>query len=268
MLDNSKINHKNKIKYINIKDLNRNYYLISTFILVLYTSSSSVLASENTETYYERHKANPDFYINEIDAFFTSIVFDDADYVKKAINISGLSPNTRDKYGNTALIVAIREQKQKVIDLLLRNSTLDVNLANISGETALMMACYTNQISLVKLLAEEKHAQINKDGWSAIHYAAINGYYDIVAYLIAKGAEVDSLSPNETTPLMLAARNGHIKVVKLLLDNGAELVMTNQQNLSAIDFANNSNQLEIRDGLMSRWKKIYGENYKPIKSTH
>jgi ankyrin repeat protein len=60
---------------------------------------------------------------------------------------------------------------------------------------------------------------------------------------------------------MLAARYGHIRVVKYLLDLDADLSLHNTQNLTAIDFALMNNQKEIADGLISRWKKLYGTDY-------
>jgi len=94
-----------------------------------------------------------------------------------------------------------------------------------------------------------------------LHYAATNGHERVAVYLLGKHAYIDALSPNGTTPLMMAARGGHIHVVKLLLDRGADLSKRNAMKMTAIEFAEQSNQSEIAAGLKSRWSKLYGKPY-------
>lgn len=44
-------------------------------------------------------------------------------------------------------------------------------------------------------------------GYASIHLASMFGYTDIVAYLIAKGQDVDLLDKHDMTPLMHAVSN-------------------------------------------------------------
>jgi ankyrin repeat protein len=111
-------------------------------------------------------------------------------------------------------------------------------------------------------LVEKRQVEINKPGWSALHYAATNGHLKIVAYLLDMNAYVDPESPNRTTALMMAARGGHIQVVKLLLEHDADLSKINNVKMTAIDFAEQHNQTEIAEGLKSRWLKLYKKPYK------
>ena len=124
-----------------------------------------------------------------------------------------------------------------------------------------MMLAFKGKLDLMKFMVEELGAEPDKEGWTPLHYAATKGHLDIVEYLISKEVDVDALNPGDTTPLMLAARYGHIRVVKFLLDHDADLTLHNTQHLTAIDFAYQYNQKEIGDGLRSRWKKLYGEEY-------
>lgn len=48
------------------------------------------------------------------------------------------------------------------------------------------------------------------------------GYCNVVELLLAKGAQVDSMSVRGT-PLHLAATNGQHRVVKILLDHNADV---------------------------------------------
>jgi hypothetical protein len=159
------------------------------------------------------------------------------------------------------LILAIRDKSLKVTDLLLANPLTNVNMTNKSGENALMLAAFDGQLALVKTLVVEKKAAVNKTGWAPIHYAATNGHLEIAQFLMANGAQVNALSPSETTPLMMSVMSGNDQLIKYLLDNGADLRMRNHEGYTAIDVAQLFGKDNIRDGLMSRWLKLYKEPY-------
>jgi len=204
------------------------------------------------------------FVIKEIDRFYKAIELDDIEEIKKIEYKQYLINNTKSKYGNSALVYAIQENSQKVSYYLSQSIDFNINNENNFGENPLMMAAFMGNTKLVKYLLENRKATVNKDGWSPIHYAAIRGDLEIMNSLINVGANIDALSPNESTPLMYAARYGHIRVVKLLLDKGADLSAVNKQDLTPIDFAKMYNQSEIARGLESRWFKLYKVQYEPL----
>ncbi len=199
--------------------------------------------------------------ISVIDNYFKYIAFDDVDGVIKALKNKDLNPNTLSKSGDAPLPYAVREDSYKVFKYLLEVSDINIEMQNKSTENALMMLSFKGNLELVKLMVDKYDAEVEKEGWSPIHYAATNGHLPIIQYLVSKEAYVDAGSPNNTTALMLAARYGHIKVVKFLLDHDANLSIHNDQNLTTIDFALINNQEEIAYGLKSRWKKLYGTEY-------
>lgn len=196
----------------------------------------------------------------QIDDFTKAAKFDDVSEVQSLLK-AGVSPNTLDPKGNPMLILAIRDKSMKVTDLLLSNPSTNVNLANKSGENALMMAAFDGDFPTVKMLVLAKKAAVNKPGWSPIHYAATNGHLQITQFLMANGAMVNALSPSETTPLMMAIGSGNDELIKYLLDNGADLRMRNHEGYTAIDVAQLFGKDDIRDGLKSRWLKLYKEPY-------
>ena len=227
------------------------------FILTLMLSYPYAAIAQNLNN----KNSNGEIVIPEIDTLFRRISFDDVEGVKKSLNNKDLSPNTLSKYGDAPLPYAVKEDSYKVFKYLLQVTDTNVNMENKSTENALMMLAFKGKLDLVKYMVEEIGAEPDKDGWTPLHYAATNGHLDVVEYLISKEVDIDAQSPSDTTPLMMAARYGHIKVVKYLLDNDADLSLHNKQNLTAIDFAYLNNQNEIGDGLRSRWKKLYGEEY-------
>jgi ankyrin repeat protein len=197
---------------------------------------------------------------DQITDFTKAAKFDDVLEVRSLIK-AGVTPNTLDPRGTPMLILAVRDKSFKVIDLLLANPATDVNLTNKSGENALMLAAFDGELALVKNLVLQKKAAVNKLGWSPIHYAATNGHLEITQFLMANGAQINALSPSETTPLMMSIGSGNDQLIKYLLDNGADLRMRNHEGYTAIDVAQLFGKDDIRDGLMSRWVKLYKQPY-------
>jgi ankyrin repeat protein len=196
----------------------------------------------------------------DLDKFFKSVVFNDVSTVSQLLN-QGVDPNLIDRTGNTALLLALNEGSFQVARLLIESPKIDLEKPNLSNESPLMMAAFKGSLDLVKLLVDAHGVEINHAGWTALHYASTNGHTRIVEYLLDKGAYVDPESPNKTTALMMAARGGHIQIVKLLLDHKADISLVNGAGMTVIEFAEQSNQKEIAEGLKSRWKKIYGKPY-------
>ncbi|MBT4922201.1 MAG: glutaminase A [Rickettsiales bacterium] len=62
------------------------------------------------------------------------------------------------------------------------------------------------------------------DKRTALHLAAAEGQYDMVEYLIKKGADVNVLDRWSNSPIVDAQDKDHSKIVKLLLDSGAKKI--------------------------------------------
>ena len=181
--------------------------------------------------------------------FFRAARADNASGMKSLL-AKGFDPNTRDDKGQTALLIAMREPSPKVVDVLIASTKVDVEMRNSKDESPLMMAALKGQQDLVmKLIARD--ADINKPGWTPLHYAATNGHVAIMKVLLEKHAFIDAQSPNGTTPLMMAAMYGSTEAVKLLIDEGADQSMKNQQGMTALDFAKRANRGESAE-LLSR----------------
>jgi hypothetical protein len=107
-----------------------------------------------------------------------------------------------------------------------------------------------------------KGADVNKPGWTALHYAGSKGHTDMIRLLLDQQAYLDAESPNRTTPLMMAARYGNSKTVKLLLEEGADPRIRNKQGLSALEFANQSDKEESSQyvkAFLNAWNHKYSQ---------
>lgn len=128
---------------------------------------------------------------------------------------------------------------------------INVNERGRHGVTALMAATSKRDLSLVRLLLDNKadpNAQ-DDDGIAALSIAASRGNSEIVAALLAKNANPNLALRAETTkgitPLLSAVLNGHTEITRLLLANGAEVNAKALNGLTATDFARGQTNLEI-----------------------
>lgn len=197
---------------------------------------------------------------SEITAFTKAAKFNDVSTVRTLVS-KGVSPNSLDAKGELMLNLAIKDNSEDVIAFLVADKATDVDISNKFGETPLMIASIEGNLPLVKILIQQRNAQINHIGWTPLHYACARGRLEIAQYLITNGAIVDALSPGNTTPLMMAVQSGNEALVKLLLDKGADLQVRNSQGFSAIDIALIYEKPWIAEGLSSRWQKLYKQPY-------
>ena len=174
--------------------------------------------------------------------FFTAIRQDD-DRTVKALLIRGFDPNTRDPKGFHGLFLAVREPAPKVAITLIDWPKTDVESRTAQDESPLMISALKGQFDLANRLIE-RGADVNKPGWTPLHYAATNGHVAVIRLLLDKHAYIDAAAPSGTTPLMMAAHYGTPEAVKVLLDEGADPMLKNLQGLSAIDFANRAGRKE------------------------
>ncbi|MEO7106432.1 MAG: ankyrin repeat domain-containing protein [Rhodoferax sp.] len=167
--------------------------------------------------------------------FFAALQRDDATTVRTLL-AHGFDPNTVDSKGNPALIAALREPSLKVVSALLENPLIQIEVRSAQDESPLMIAALKGDLEICKQLIA-RDADVNKPGWTPLHYAATGGHLDILRLLLDNNAYIDAASPNGSTPLMMAARYGTIDSVQLLLDAGADPTLKNIQGLDAMGFA-------------------------------
>lgn len=181
------------------------------------------------------------------DDFFNAVKQDDPVTVK-ALLARGFDPNTMEPQGQYGLHLALREPSLEVARVLIDWPKTDVNRLNGNGESALMLAALKGYQELAEKLIK-KGADVNKTGWTPLHYAATGGQLGIISLLLEHSAYIDAESPNGTTPLMMAAMYGTPAAVKLLLQEGADPQLRNAQGLSALQFAQRGNRPDSAEAI-------------------
>jgi uncharacterized protein len=210
---------------------------------------------------------------------FDAIEAGDDARVKTLLEADPALASSRDTSGVSALMRALYRFDKPLIDTVKRRvDELDVFEAAAFGDVDRLTELLSNEPSLV--------TSYSGDGFTAMHFAAFFGRYEVAALLIERGAEVDAFgrgwmtgtamhsavsrlqsdvvrilleagaNPNVRqsagwSPLHAAAMNGDLTSVELLLASGAEPTATNDEGRSVIDLATESGDQRTVDRIRS-----------------
>ncbi len=140
---------------------------------------------------------------------------------------SGADKNRDDDKGWTSLMRAAANGHQKVMLEMLKDKggELRIDAQDKQGTTALMAACTSGQLDTTASLLDNDaklELQDTKDGYTALHRAAISGHEEVVQAILQQPAEIVRgcicIRDNRgMTPLMAACEHGHAGTVRRLL---------------------------------------------------
>ncbi len=171
-----------------------------------------------------------------VDDTIQSINVGDTNGIQDGIR-RGLDVNFADETGTTMLMLAARSGNFESVDLLIKAGSR-VYPNNVFGDTALLIATYGGHEKIVDILLN-KGASIgaNPKGWTPLHYAAFAGHPNLAKKFIKPGVNIDRATDNGLTALMVASRNGHIEVVKILLAHKADIQLRDENDKNALAHA-------------------------------
>lgn len=157
--------------------------------------------------------------------------------------------NVKDsEQGRTALHWATWHGHTKMVTLLIKEKTMDINAQDIKGYTALHWATERGNTRIVELLLQgEKKVNVNqqdKEGWTSLHLAALGGHRDIMKVLLTN-ADVNIRNNHGRAALHYAARNGHTNCVKMLLDKQVDVKIQDNKGWMALHYAKDERREEI-----------------------
>ena len=141
--------------------------------------------------------------------------------------------NISDQAIITPLHAAVQSGREVLVKTLLSLSKVDVNSLDQDGRSPLISALQYRAMNMVELLLARDDVSINQvgvGGYTALTAAIhYNGPVESVKMLLAKGATFDFKSDTDETILHLIAQGGHSEVLRILLEdhNGSILQMLN-----------------------------------------
>lgn len=183
----------------------------------------------------------------QLQSFLLAVKASDFSFLSRMERL-GLGPQTRDALGNNLFMLAIREDAPRMALLMLEEPQWQLKdvLAheNQIGENALMLAALAGQDAVIARLVK-LGADVNRAGWTPLHYAATSGHVATIELLLEHHAFVDAESPNKTTPLMMAARFNRSNAARVLLQAGADPTLMNEAGKTARDYASDSQNRDL-----------------------
>lgn len=136
----------------------------------------------------------------------------------------GVDVNSTSTDGKSALGWAAGLGHSLIAELLVKGGANVMSMTQNTQLVPLEDAAACGDLSTVRLLlnsgADPNYR--DREGWSAIHWAAEEGHLDVVLLLLEHGANVNAVSSYGTSPLHCAANGGHNNVVSELLQYGAD----------------------------------------------
>lgn len=149
---------------------------------------------------------------------------------------------------------------ERVQALLSAGEDIDA-VDSVGGSTALTLATWLGNVSMVKLLLENGASVNHPDhyGDTALYIAAKDGYSELVKLLVHSGAAI-----NDTvygwTPLLVAIKeccfDGYEEVVKALIDGGANVRVTDYHGRTALHWAAKYRKTTLAQDLIRRGASV------------
>ncbi|RSL56390.1 hypothetical protein CEP54_008852 [Fusarium duplospermum] len=171
---------------------------------------------------------------------------------------NGAQIDQTDGKGWSPLLYAIENQSKNIVWLLIANKA-KVNLRSVNtpsaidlalkkahpddkGITSLHRACHGGRLKEVAFLLDNGAETISKDtaGFTALHYAVLSGWEDIVSLLASRGsvwAIIDEPDAQGNRAVMLATLRASKPMVQALIDNGAACEDQDSTGLTALHHA-------------------------------
>jgi hypothetical protein len=151
--------------------------------------------------------------------------------------------------------------EERVKELLLKKD-IDVNEQTEGGWTALLYAAAQGYPRILRLLLD---AGANPDignllGMTPLIYGARYGNLEVCSVLLEYGANIDAQDIDGWTALMVATQLGLIDVVAMLLKTGANIATTNCDSMTVLDVAK-----KYKHGKIAKLIRTAKKNIQSIK---
>jgi len=150
----------------------------------------------------------------------------------------------------TLLHSAVELGDSYAVDVLLSNGA-DPEATDRWGETPLFTAIRNDDGELIEMLVEaspdaERAVSLpNVNGLTPVHAAALAGQDQPIPTLVEYGADVNASDVNGWTPLHWAADRGYEAVVRTLIDLRADIMLRTDSGKTAADLARSANETAV-----------------------
>lgn len=176
--------------------------------------------------------------------------------ITKALIKAGADINLQGPNGNTALHIAISNERTRIVETLL-DEKADITLQNNEKETALIKAIQFGQLDTIeKTISPDTINLKDKYGWPPLHFAVNlqikepTEQQKIIDLLIESGAQPNLQDQQGLTALHLGIKNKNLLVVSQLLNHNADTTIKDNEGRTALMFASTQDNIDILKSLI------------------
>jgi len=182
---------------------------------------------------------------SNIGDFFANIIRGDYEEIRAALD-AGIDPNSVDKTGMPALVLAGRTGNQRITALLAERGAI-IEAGDKNGTTALMYAAERGKMDIVRTLVARGAAvdTSDKKKRTALIYAVRGGQVEAVQFLLRVGAAVGVMDSDGCSPLTYAVKQGDPQLTKILIERGADIEHRDNEGHTALDRAKTAKNTEL-----------------------
>ena len=152
--------------------------------------------------------------------------------------------NVKDRFGDTPLIFAVKQDEPSIVEKLLSRPDVDINAKDRAGMTPLFTALIKGFKAIATRLIEAKPdlGIKNNLGVTALMLAIDLGMVDVALLLIDAGADVNAKNRRGHTPLHMTVSNTHFEVAYKLIEYGCNIHKKEWRNQKPFDMFSNAEQ--------------------------
>ena len=211
--------------------------------------------------------------VSHADVFFHAIRGGDLAAVQRMLVAEPDLARAKTDQGVSPLLTAVYSGRNEIRDLLLSlDAPLDLHEAAATGNLqrvhqfidknpqrakeystdgfpVIALAAVFGHLPVVHCLFENgadlNAAAINGTGYNALTGAVASGHAEIVAWLLAHGADANYRYGAGYSPSITAAANGHLEILKTLVEHGGDLQTQTNDGKTALDFAQERGHPEV-----------------------
>ena len=153
-----------------------------------------------------------------------------------------------DDEGWTSLHYSARYGSYKSIKFLVGMGT-DINLKTNDGMNCLHIAADQGHLNLCKTLIKKHNFDLEKPddyGWTALHYSANNGSYELVKFFGDMGTDINLKTDVGQNCLHIAAERGHLNLCKIFVNKHKfNVKISDYDRCTALHYATRNGSYEL-----------------------